>query len=258
MRKSQNKKTARLLNGKKKSNSVTLSKLTLHKLDWLEWITITLAIWFFIYPKPYILLFSILLAIPVIGLLLNGLHKPSMATLVEVSADKKGEDKYDVADFIDVAAWIILVRVLIDYEFESFYSLIIPGTIACIVILGILFLTHKLIEKTTRNKTWIYLSLIFNVCLYSYAGTYGANCTYDFSAPTVYETDVVDKYIRKSRKRTTYYVKVEPWGHHYDRENISVSREQYNEIEIGEKVKIDLKKGLFNIPWYYIERKERW
>lgn len=242
----------------KKSNAVTFSKLTLHKLDWLEWITIGLAIWFFIYPRPYNILLGVLLAIPVIGLLLNGLHKPSMATLVEISADKNGEDKYDVADFIDVAAWVILIRVLLDFEFESFYSLIIPGTITCLIILTILFLTHKLIAKTTRNKWWIYTSLIFNVSLYSYAGTYAANCTYDYSEPTIYESEVLEKTISRGRRSTTYYVEVAPWGHHYDKERISVSGIQFAELNIGDKINIDLKKGLFNISWYYIERKIEW
>ncbi len=242
----------------KKSNAVTFSKLTLHKLDWLEWITIGLAIWFFIYPRPYNILLGVLLAIPVIGLLLNGLHKPSMATLVEISADKNGEDKYDVADFIDVAAWVILIRVLLDFEFESFYSLIIPGTITYLIILTILFLTHKLIAKTTRNKWWIYTSLIFNVSLYSYAGTYAANCTYDYSKPTIYESEVLEKTISRGRRSTTYYVEVAPWGHHYDKERISVSGIQFAELNIGDKINIDLKKGLFNISWYYIERKSEW
>lgn len=235
------------------SSPVTISKLTLHKLDWLEWTTIGLGIWFFIYPQPYELLLGVLLAIPIIGLLLNGLHKPSIATLVEISTNK-GEEKYDVADFIDFAAWVILVRVLLDYEFESIYSMIIPGTIACIIILIILFLTHKLIENTTRNKWWIYISVIFNVCLYSYAGTYAANCTYDYSMPTVYETEVLNKRVSKGRRNRTYYVEVAPWGHHYDKEEISVPRGQYEEISIGENIKIDLKKGLFGIPWYYIEK----
>jgi hypothetical protein len=238
---------------KSKGSSVSFDKLTLHKLDWLEYITIGLAIWFLFYPKPYNILLGLLLAIPIIGLLLNGLHRPSMASLVEISADKDGDDKYDVADFIDIAAWVILLRVMLDYEFESFYSMILPGTISCSIILAILFLTHKLISNSTRNKWWIYSSLIFNVTLYSYAGTYAANCTYDYSVPTVYETEVLNKKINKSRRSTAYYVKVAPWGHHYDQEEISVSRNQYDELELGDKIKIDLKKGLFDIPWYYIE-----
>lgn len=112
----------------RKRDEVTLSKLTLHRLDWLEWITIGIGLWFLIVAEPYGLLLGILLIIPILGLILNGLHKPSMASLVEIDLDKNGDKKYDVADFIDFAAWIILIRALIDFEFESFYSLIIPGT----------------------------------------------------------------------------------------------------------------------------------
>lgn len=241
---------------KEKRSKVTISKLTFHKLDWLEYVTIGLGLWFLFYPKPYDILFTALLCMPVLGLILNGIiGRPSISSLVEISKDDDGSDKYDVADFIDFAAWIILLRVLLDYEFESFYSMIIPGTIAFVVMLIILFVTHKLIDKSTKSKTWIYLSLIFNVFLYSYAGTYGANCVYDKSEPTVYNTEVVDKRVhRGSKGRRTYYVKVTPWGNHYDKEEISVSSVHYDEIQIGETVKIDLKKGLFNIPWYYIER----
>jgi hypothetical protein len=257
MRKGQGKKTIKNSRAKN-NNAITFTKLTIHKLDWLEWITIGLAIWFFIYPKPYNFLLGILLAIPLIGLFLNGLHKPSMATLVEISADKNGDDKYDVADFIDIAAWVILIRVLLDFEFESIYSLIIPGSIACLIVLTILFMTHKLIAQTTRNKWWIYTSLIFNVSLYSYAGTYAANCAYDSSDPTIYESEVINKTISRGRRSTIYRVEVAPWGHHYDKERISISGIQYAELEIGDKINIDLKKGLFNIPWYYIERKKEW
>ncbi len=238
-----------------KRSRVRLSKLTFHKLEWLEYITIGLGLWFLIYPKPYNILFTTLLCMPLLGLLLNGLTgRPSIASLVEISKDDDGSDKYDVADFIDLAAWIILIRVLIDYEFESFYSMIIPGIIAFVIMLIILFVTHKLIDNSTKSKSWIYLSLIFNVFIYSFAGTYGANCVYDTSEPIVYNAEVVDKRIRKSSKgRETYYLKVAPWGHHYDKEEISVASSQYDEIQIGQTVKIDLKKGLFNIPWHYIE-----
>ena len=233
--------------------SVRFSKLTLHKLDWLEWTTIGLAIWFFIYPVPYKILLGVLLIIPILGLTLNGLHKPSMASLVKISV-QNGEDKYDVADFIDIAAWVILVRVLIDYTFESFYSMIIPGTIAFAIILLILFFTHQRIEESNRNKCWIYTSLIFNVCLYSYAGTYAANCAYDYSEPVVYKTAILDKYTYTSRKGgKRYYLEVAPWGHHYDKEKIKVSLTQYNETSVGDTINIDLKSGLFNIPWYFIE-----
>jgi hypothetical protein len=245
----------RRIRKKKKRSKVTLSKLTFHQLDWLEYATIFFGIWFLFYPTPYDFLFTTLLCIPILGLVLNGITgRPSIASLVEISKDDDGADKYDVADFIDFAACILLIRVLTDYEFESFYSIIIPGAIAFVIMLIILFVTHKVIDKTTKSRTWIYLSLISNVLLYSYAGTYGANCVYDKSEPTIYNAEVIDKRISKGRRHTTYYVKVTPWGHRYDNEEISVSSSHYDEIQVGQTVKIDLKKGLFNIPWYYVER----
>ena len=64
------------------------SKFTLHKLDWLETIAIILSLWFFIYPKPYNLLLGALLAIPILGVLINGFESPSIASLVSVTKKK--------------------------------------------------------------------------------------------------------------------------------------------------------------------------
>jgi hypothetical protein len=94
------------------------------------------------------------------------------------------------------------------------------------------------------------LYLVDFLCeLNSYAGTYAANCVYDYSEPTVYQTGVLNKKIIRSRRSTTYYVEVAPWGHHFDKEEISVSKVHFEEFEICSNVNIDLKKGLLNIPW---------
>lgn len=239
---------------KKRKTAKSTSNLTFHKLDWLEYITIGLALWLVLYPYPYKVLFTILLIIPILGIILNGINgRPSIASLVEITKDDHKSKEYDVADFIDIAAWAILLRVVLDYEFDNFYSLIIPGVLGFILILVIILLTHKIIEKTNKNKTWIYLSLVFNIFIYSFAGVYGINCVYDNSKPEIYEVKVIDKKISRGRRSTTYNLKIQPWGHHYDSENIAVSKEQYEETYIGETVKIDLKKGVFNIPWYYVE-----
>lgn len=246
-----NKKNRKL---RQTGNKTFFSKLTFHKLGWLEWISVALSLWFWIYPHPYKVLFTLLLLMPIIGLVLNGLNgRPSIATLVEISQDSNGEDEYDVADFIDLPAFAILIRVLLDFEFEDYYSLILPGTIAFILMLLFLFLTHNYIINTRKSKWWIYSSLLFSICLYSYSGTYGINCAFDNSIPEVYSTQVLDKRISVSRRSRIYYIKVKPWGVHKESEEISVPASQYGDIQIGESVNIDLKQGVFNIPWYYIE-----
>ena len=237
--------------GAKKERNSIASKLTVHKLDWLEWLSIALCIWFWFYPYPYKLAFTVVLALPVIGLILNGLSNPSLASLVSIS-NKDGEDKYDLADFIEFPGLVIVVRVLIDFEFESFFSILKVGTISFIIFLLLLGATHRRIVQTDKNKWLIYATVIGNIALYSYAGTYGINCVFDDSEAKTYQARVVDKSI-SGRKRKTHYLKVEPWGNHYDAENISVARSQYQVTNIGDTVSIGYKKGLLGIPWYYLK-----
>ena len=238
----------------KKTTSIK-SNLTFHKLDWLEIISIIIGLWFLFYPEPYIPLFTVLLILPLLGLILNSNNRnASICSLVEIKTKSDGSVKYDVADFIVFPAIIILFRVILDFECESFYSLIIPISISFILMLLILFITHKAIIESKKNKLWVYSALFSNLFLYSSAATYGMNCIYDTSKPKVYHAEVIDKSISTGSKGgKTYYIRVTPWGHHYDTERISVSKFKYDELESGMKVNIDLKKGLFNIPWYYVE-----
>lgn len=227
-------------------------KLVLHKLNWLEYIAIGLSAWFLFYPKPYNILLIILLLMPFIGMFLNGLEKPSIASLVEI--DREAKNEYDVADFIDIPAWVILIRVLVDYETDSFLAIIIAGTVAFIAICLFLLVTHQQINDSNKDKWWIYSSIIFSFFVYSYSSVVAVNCRFDNSKPKVYETEIIDKHIHRGRRgRRTYYVRVKPWGHHYDAENISVTQSDYEMLNISQKVNIDYNEGLLGIPWYYIE-----
>ncbi|MDO4229094.1 MAG: hypothetical protein Q4C98_04705 [Capnocytophaga sp.] len=231
------------------------NSLTFHKLNWLEKLSIVLSLWFLLYPKPYEILLGVLLLIPVVGLLINGISKPSIATLAEVS--DRSVTGYDVSDFIDFPAMVILVRVLLDYEVDNFTGLIFPSLIAFVIIIIFIFMTHKAIKKSLKNRYWIYSSIIFCILMYSFAAVYAINCTYDYSNPITYETDALNKRIHSGRRgRKTFYIEVSPWGHHYDKEEIRVSRKQYEQIDIGDKVNIEYKKGLLGIPWYNLYQKD--
>ena len=237
--------------------TVKLSKLTLHKLNKLEYFAIGISIWFVFYPKPYLFVFTLLILIPIVGIIINGLHKPSIASLVEITIDEKNKGlKYDVADFIDIAAWAILIRIFMDYHFENFKSLVIPGLVSISIITIILFLTHKKIEQSNRNKFWIYASVIFNISVYSFATTYGINCVYDFSKPKVFSTKITDKTFTTRKGRKSYYIEIAPWGEHSQKEDIKVSLNEYENYSIGENIEVDLKEGFLNIPWFFVEKNE--
>lgn len=227
-------------------------KIVLHKLTWLEYVAMGFSAWFLFYPTPYHILLVILLLIPIIGLVLNGLEKPSIASLVEI--DRNSKNEYDVADFIDIPAFVIFISTFSRYELDSVTAVFIAGNFAFIAIIVFLFLTHKQILESSKDKFWIYSSVIFCLFMYSYSAVVSVNCAFDHSKPKVYATKIIEKHIRKGTKgRKTHYIKVLPWGHHYDAEDIKVSTSEYERYSVSDKVNIDYKEGLLGIPWYYLE-----
>lgn len=236
----------------KKNKDQPVNVYRLHQLNWLEYIAIGLCLWFVFYPRPYEYLLIGLLLMPFLGMFLNGLNKPSIASLVEIDHNAKNE--YDVADFIDLPAWAILIRVLFDFETDSFQAIILAGTIAFVAICVFLLVTHQQVSDSNKDKWWIYGSIVFSFFVYSYSAVIALNCTFDYSEPKEYQTEVIDKRISRSSKgRRTYYVKVKPWGHHYDAESITVSSQEYEQYQINDKVEVEYKEGLLGIPWYYLD-----
>lgn len=241
----------------KKRNKQQKPFLYAHRFDWLEIIATVLSLWFIVFPRPFYPLLIVLICLPIVGLVLNGLSKPSIASLVTISTDSKY--KYDVADFIDMPAIAIVFRVVYDYEYEDFFSLLIPGTLALVITITVLLRTHSLkILPHDKNKRTTVLLVYASLFVYSYGATYAINCAFDFSDVKNYRVAVVDKrmttsHSRRGGVRHSYYFRISPWGHHYDTEEISVTLKQFDGIAIGDSVNIGLHKGLFNIPWYRLE-----
>jgi hypothetical protein len=247
-------------------NKIKRIKSPFYQLGWLEGVSYIVSFWFFFFPNPYIILFSIVLLMPILGLLLNSFigkkhlkltGRPSLYSLVHLDGRVDGRDKYDVVDYIDIPSVVLFVRVLLDYfQFYSIQSLIIPWIMTFLLILILLWGTHRIFFYLPTNKKWVYISVIGHLLLYSFAGVYGANCVYDRSEPKVYQANVIEKDMHSLKHGASYYVMVSPLGNNPDKNLIRVKRAQFDEIEVGQIVNIDLRKGLFHIPWIYIEREK--
>ncbi len=229
------------------------NNIVFHNLDWLEWCTIAVGLLFVFAPDivGYKFLFSVLLVTPILGLMLNGINRPSIISLVEIDLRN---NKYDVADFIDWAAWCITIRVILDFNIDSISYLIIPGLIATISIIILLFLTHKMIIGLKKSKAWIYFSIIFNLFVYSYAATYGVNCVYDNSVPEKYTSVIMQKYTSSRKRGTNYNIEFISWEDNSKLKKERIPESIYNEINIGDNIEIYRKKGLIGIPWWHINR----
>lgn len=223
-----------------------------HKLNWLDWISFTLSFWFLFYPKPYVILFTILLLFPVIGLIIKGYSKPGIASLITLSTDKKGKTDYETSDFIVLPAIILILRMALDFEIESYFDLLIKGLTGLVLLLLLLGFLYRDLDKSHKKKALVYFIIVANLAIYSVAAVWGINCVYDFSEPRIYKSVVRDKTVYKN-KGTSYYLHVEPWSNNSDNNNLRVTEDQYESTIIGDTATIKRKEGLLNIAWHYVE-----
>ena len=227
--------------------------MKLYKFDWLDWASTLLCGWFLFYPKPYVILFTIILILPIIGLVLHGHSKPSLISLITVLKKENGEVDYDTASFIVLPALILILRMFLDFEIESLFDLLIKGLIALIILLLIISFFYKDTEKRNKYQFTTYFVLLGNMAIYSLAAVYGINCVYDNSKPEIYKSEVLYKSIYDGRRHTSYYLHVEPWSDNSDNNKIKVTKHQYNTTKIGDTATIERRTGLLKIPWHFIE-----
>ena len=223
-------------------------------IDRLGLIMVLVGVWFLFYPKPYEVLFVVLMLLCPLFLLLylsNLKRNPdySRVETFEPTKDKKKELPYLPA--IGVVSLLVLIRLHIDID--SYYSLVF--ILVPLVILFLYMWTERFIKQKQNKK---YFALIVGVFIFGFAIIFGANSIYDKSEPITFYAEVLDKKESKSsRGRRDYDIKVTSWKPRSENERISVSRRQYNEIQIGQTVEVRIRKGLFNLPYYYIMLENR-
>lgn len=237
----------------KKLFDKTRQFVTLSRYPTLDKFSFVISAWFWIFPFPYEVLLIVLVALPFIGIVVNGIERPSITTLVNF----RENGDVDVADFIDLPAWVILYRVVLDYNVDSFSAIAVSGSVMLVLILLVILLTHspKFPDKIPKKAT-VLVALIINLALYSYSSVVALNCRFDFSEPILYSTTVIDKHISSGTKRPTlYYLKVRPWGPHKEEETVRVPSYQFWGAAIGDSVSINYHEGLFGIKWYDVDQR---
>lgn len=236
-----------------------------HQLGWLENISIIASLWFMLLPYPYKLLCSIVITLPILGLFLNFIfsrrylkitNRPSLFSLVQANGRVEGRIKYKLVDYIIFPAIALMVRFLLDFQFESVKVTLINGFIGFVIFIIFLVSTHRIFFYLETTKKWIYLTVFGSIIVYSFSGTFCANCIYDNSIPEIYKTEVISKY-QTGRKRIHYMIEVPSWLSKDDTKYIEISRTQFNMIQIRQKVNIELHKGFFKIPWFHLQQEEK-
>jgi hypothetical protein len=198
--------------------------------------------WAFLYPRPYVPAIVALIVLPWVAIEIlrrsNGLFR----------VDERRNDAHpSVAIALMFPPLILAVRSVLDYNvLQSASSFLMYASIG-----GVLaFLAAKF-----DTTLWARKPIFAIFCVIGFAYGFGAvtegNALLDRSPGTSYSATVEGKHVSHS-KRTSYHLKLGPWGHETKPSDLEVSRATYDPIECGDVALLTLRRGAFGLNWYYL------
>lgn len=212
----------------------------------LNWTGGLILIWTLFKPEPYEYAILASISLPIIATLVVIYYKG----LIRID-EKKGSAYPTVFFAILMTSCGLFLRALLDYDIFDYSNIWTPSiTIGIAMISLVVFGTKEFKFKKAKDYFSV-LSLTIFFFGFGYGSIVTLNCMYDESVPETFQSKVLDKRI-SSGKTTTYYLELATWGVQTESDDVSVSEELYNRIEIDDNVNIYLKKGLIEIPWFIV------
>lgn len=209
-------------------------------------VSIGASIIFIFFPKWYLYQFFIVSFIPIAVIFIfkytNGLIR-----IEEVKNDVYPSMFFSL--FLSVMA--VFLRALLDINIYNYDNIWLNVIIITIVLLVIFYSLIQNVPTKSTKKIIVLVSIIF-IFLYSYGNFILIDYLFDKSKPTIYHSKIIDKHI-SSGKTTTYYLTPSAWATQTESDNVSVSEDQYENINIGDSINIYLYKGFFNVQYFEIE-----
>lgn len=212
----------------------------------LNWTGGLILIWTLFKPEPYEYAILASISLPIIATLVVIYYKG----LIRID-EKKGSAYPTVFFAILMTACGLFLRALLDYDIFDYSNIWTPSIIIGIAMISLVVFGTKEFKFKKAKDYFSVLSLTIFFFGFGYGSIVTLNCMYDESVPQTFQSKVLDKRI-SSGKTTTYYLELAAWGVQTKNDDVSVSEELYERIEVDDNVNIYLKKGLIEIPWFIV------
>jgi hypothetical protein len=136
----------------------------------------------------------------------------------------------------------------IDPHYVNWLWFLLPA-VTCGVVFSVFALSAK--EELPSRRTVALVLFFFGAILF-WAASAELDTILDKSPVKSFEADVLSKRVSRGGKRTTYYLKLAPWGPVDQAKDTAVSSGVYASAQSGGRVCVVLHPGAFGVPWYEI------
>ncbi|MGE5114049.1 MAG: hypothetical protein ACM3JB_24580 [Acidobacteriaceae bacterium] len=194
------------------------------------------------YPVPYRLVIPILVVLPILAMF-TALGSGGLYRL-----DKNKNDVHpDLAIPFIAPGFILMLRMVTDFEFVTWGSAVAMGLVLGLVICGF----SMLCDTNLRAKIGMLLALVFCTSIYGLGVVRAADTLLDRSEPAIYSAQILRKYV-VSGKHTDYRLDLPPWGPNDRNNSVSVSRDYFESLAEGDRVCMFLRNGALRMAWYRV------
>jgi hypothetical protein len=145
-----------------------------------------------------------------------------------------------------------LVHAVFNYDLLEWPPLLLPA-FAISGIMGWLLYKKGMNPTAGAIKAQIVLIVLISLA-YGFASTRLLNCAFDSSKTTAYHAIVQERFISTSKSTEHYYFVLSPWGPKHSSAQVEVGRLVYRVKYPGDTVTVQLKQGLLQMPWYWVEK----
>jgi len=212
----------------------------------LNIIGLVISFWLYLYPQPYPVPLYIALIYPFFALIYF-VRNQSIVTLIGENKKKSAYPSLSLAFIIPPVA--LLIRTLIDFDILEYDQLFLyVGIFAGVLVLALLLLIGQ-----SKARVMNIIGAFGFALFIGYGGVVVANCIPDRSVVQIYKVQILDRRISSSKSKS-YYLSLTEWGNRKRGKEVSVASSLYKEVAIGDSVSVNIKKGMLNIPWYYITK----
>ncbi|MCU0290488.1 MAG: hypothetical protein MUF10_00645 [Thermoanaerobaculaceae bacterium] len=199
-------------------------------------------LWAMLRPVPYHLAIWTCLAMPLAALLsVRGLRGA-----IKLDA-RRGSPLPDVGLAFLMPCLGLALRAVLDWEILTWGRFWSPFLLASIS----LFVLVLACADDVRRKPSTAIGLLLFCAVYGYGSVILLNGLLDRSAPVGYHARVVEQRVERD-KRTSYHLKLSPWGPRTTTQEVDVPRSVYEKHSVGDEVDVTVHEGRLGIQWFTV------
>ena len=211
---------------------------------WLDIASVVGVLWALILPRPYEMAIGTLIALPIVALFVADRFRG----LIKIDGPPQGPYPIIALPFL-MPGLVLSLRAFTDWKILFWNHFWLP-----FFIISLLFFLFIRVVFSDAGRRYGQAAVILVFCvIYGYGSAILLNGMNDNSEPTLFVTKVMDKVVSSGR-RTSYEVKLAPWGPQTLETEVHVSKRFYDSVLVGNRVVVCVKEGHLHIPWFFLKK----